>query len=144
MQTPDLEDRYAQILERFAQEAGLMGKASDRRHAPRIPVASRHLTAAVAEKGVRTDIDVLTKDISMSGVCFYADRPFELGVEIELAVAKVFSLTASVVSCEMEETDSTMLEVRYRVRCQFLDEHHGMELMVIAKEAEMREGRAAD
>jgi hypothetical protein len=133
----DLQDRYALILEQFAQELKAPPGAANRRAAPRVPLASREIHAVVSDLGLKADVGVETKDISTTGVCFFADRPFQIGSEVELTVSKVFSLTAAVVSCEMEETDANLLEVRYRVRCKFSDDRHGMELLVLAKESEM-------
>jgi hypothetical protein len=136
-ESTDLQDRYALILEQFAQEMRSPPGARNRRAAPRVPVTTKDIHAVVSDLGVTADVGVETKDISTTGVCFFADRPFQIGTEVDLRVSKVFSLTAAVVSCEMEETDANLLEVRYRVCCKFCDPHHGMELLVLAKESEM-------
>ncbi len=131
----DLKRRYMQILDTLPA-GGRPDGADERRKAPRIPVTSTQFTAAFTDLGVKTLTEVLTKDISTTGVCFFSDQVFPSGAEIDLSVAKVFSLSAVVVSCEMEETDASFLEVRYRVRCRFVNEKQGMEVLVRAKEAE--------
>jgi len=133
----NLQDRYAPILEQPGHGMKLSKGATNRRGASRVRVASKEVHAVVCDLGVAADIGVETKDISTSGVCFFADRSFPAGMEMELKVSNVFSLTALVVSCEMEETDANLLEVRYRVHCKFRDGHDGMELLVLAKDAEM-------
>jgi hypothetical protein len=130
-----LKRRYTQILDTLPA-GGRADGADERRNAPRVPVASTQFTAAFTDLGVKTLTEVRAKDISTTGVCFFSDQVFPSGAEIDLSVAKVFSLTAIVVSCEMEETDATFLEVRYRVRCRFVSEKQGMEILVLAKEAE--------
>ncbi len=135
MNYSDLERRYTQILGQMAMH-GHPGGQDERRAAPRVPISSKQLTASVTDLGVKAVIDVQTRDMSTSGVCFFADRGFSSGAEIELSVAKVFSLSAIVVDCVMEETDASFLEVRYRVRCRFVNEKQGMEILVLAKEAE--------
>lgn len=135
MNDSDLERRYAQILDQFAGLA--QGRQDERRKAPRVPVSTHEITAAVSDLGVRTLTQVQTKDISTSGLCFFAERPFPPDAEIELSVATVYSLSAIVVSCEIEETDASFLEVRYRVRCRFVNERQGMEVLVLAKESEL-------
>lgn len=131
-----LEARYARILEEHADSVMTASGAAERRIAPRIAVNTSGVIASVAELGVKANIEVETRDISTSGVCFLSERPFKAGEECELSVGGAFSLTATVVSCEMEETDSNLLEMRYRVHCRFPDERHGMELLVLAKESE--------
>lgn len=138
----DVKRRYARIVD--ALPAVHPDGAGERRKAPRIPVTSASFTAAFTDVGVKTVAEVQAKDISMSGVCFFSDQPFPAGAEIELSIAKVFSLSAIVVSCDMEETDATFLEVRYRVRCRFENEKQGMELLVLAKEAEMASQETTD
>jgi hypothetical protein len=108
--------------------------AADRRGAPRLRILSRDVRAKLSDLGVSVDIAVDAKDISVTGVCFFTDRGFHTGSEVEVTVSKVFSLTATVLSCEMEETDPNLLEVRYRVRCRFTDEHQGIELLAMAKD----------
>jgi hypothetical protein len=136
MDYSDLERRYTQILNTVPPGARQIG-TGERRKAPRVPVTSAPFTAAFTDLGVRTVMAVRTKDISTSGVCFFSEQPFPSGAEIDLTVANVFSLSAVVVSCEMEETDASFLEVRYCVRCQFVNERQGMEVLVLAKEIEM-------
>jgi len=134
-----IETRYERILQDWGDDFTPLSKEAERRGAPRIPVSAKGVTAQFAELGIKIEIDVQTQDISTSGVCFLSERPFKAGGEFEISVSRVFSLHAVVVSCEMEETDANLMEVRYRVRCRFSNERQGMEMLVLAKETEAGE-----
>jgi hypothetical protein len=131
MPKPRVTQRYAQILAEAAQagEKAAPTSAMERRGAPRVPVTC-------GDVSVNLSYPVTTVDISTGGACFLSEQPFPVGTEISLAVASVFSLAATVVGCNMEESDAVFLEMRYRVRCRFSDEAQGMEVLVLAKERE--------
>jgi hypothetical protein len=127
-----LTDRYAEILAEAARARDARPGDVERRGAPRVPVVT-------GELAVNRQHPVTTVDISISGVCFLSELPFAVGSDLDLSLAGVFSVSARVVGCEMEESDATFLETRYRVRCRFADEEQGMEVLVLTKEQ-----RAAD
>jgi PilZ domain len=85
---------------------------------------------------VNVNVAVSPVDLSVSGACFFAERPFSPGARIDLSVASVFTVQAEVVDCEMEESGEEFLEVHYRVRCRFVDEEAGLEMLVLTKERE--------
>lgn len=129
MSKPQVTERYAQILAETQSAEPAPAATMERRNAPRVSVVC-------GDVAVNATFPVTTIDISTTGASFLSEQPFKAGNEISLSVAKVFSLEATVVGCEMEETDSTFMETRYRVRCKFTDETAGMELLVLSKEYE--------
>ena len=121
-------DRYARILAEAARRGALVESgAIERRGAPRVPVLDGVMS-------VNRQYPVTAVDISISGMCFLSEIPFAVGGEIELSVASTFFISATVVGCAMEESDAMFLETRYRVRCHFVDEDQGMEVLVLTKE----------
>lgn len=88
---------------------------------------------------VNATFPVTTVDVSTTGACFLSEHAFLPGSRISISIADVFSLDATVVACDMEETDAMFLETRYRVHCSFDDESQGMEMLVVAKEHELVE-----
>ena len=124
-------ERYQEILAEAATESPQSAPASalERRGAPRVSVTC-------GDVSVNLVCPVTTVDISTTGACFLSEQAFPVGSELTVTVAAAFSLVATVVGCEMEETDATFMETRYRVRCRFADEAQGMEVLVLAKEHE--------
>jgi hypothetical protein len=131
MDKVDVQHRYREIL---AEETELHGPAptsggAERRGAPRVSVVT-------GDMSVNLEIPVIPVNLSVSGACFFAERPFTLGAQIDVSIAAAFTLKATVVNCAMEESSSEFLEVHYRVHCKFADEDQGLELLVLAKNHE--------
>ena len=125
-----VQDQYTRILAQVTEsQVTSVSAAGERRGAPRVTVTSGEMT-------VNVNVAVSPVDISVSGACFFAERAFTPGSRIEMSVASVFTVPAVVVDCTMEESGSDFLEVHYRVRCKFVDEGAGMELLVLAKDRE--------
>jgi hypothetical protein len=131
MSKSDAQERYDRILADAAQSDTQQRRAGgeERRGAARVSVVS-------GEMAVNMQVPVSPVDLSTTGACFFAERPFPAGTPIEISVASVFTVTATVVDCTMEETGSDFLEVHYRVRARFEDPERGMELLVAAKDRE--------
>jgi hypothetical protein len=87
----------------------------DRRAHPRFKLEGTELTIAV-------HLIVSAIDISRSGVSFYSNYSFRMNQLFALDIGQVFSVTAEVTECTLEETDSSMMETRYRVRSRFLED----------------------
>jgi hypothetical protein len=123
-------DHYARILAEISDSTTpTLPATGERRGAPRVSVTSGDMT-------VNLNVAVSPVDISISGACFFAERAFAPGTRIEMSVASVFTVSAVVVDCMMEESGSEFMEVHYRVRCKFVDEGAGMELLVLTKDRE--------
>ncbi len=73
-------------------------------------------------------------DVSVTGIALYSDFPFEVGKWITITLGKAFSVEAEVRGCEVVESDPTLLEHKYLVRCGFEDEETGMKFLVMIKE----------
>lgn len=131
MEKSETQERYLRILAGVAESETRHRRTGgeERRGASRVSVIS-------GEMAVNMQVPVSPVDISATGACFYAERPFPAGTTIEVSVASVFTVSATVVDCEMEETGSDFLEVHYRVRARFADPEQGMELLVLAKDRE--------
>jgi hypothetical protein len=131
MDKQDTQQKYQQILVQEAESlAGEEAKAgAERRGAPRVSVVC-------GEMAVNSQVPVSPVNISVSGACFFAERPFPIGSRIEVSIAGVFTVQATVVNCAMEESSSELMEFHYRVHCRFDDEDDGLELLVLAKERE--------
>jgi hypothetical protein len=128
----DVQERYNDIIaEAAAAKRSEASAAEDRRTAPRVSVVA-------GDMSVNLEVAVSPVDISSGGVCFFAERPFPIGSEIEVSIAAAFKVRATVVHCAMEESGSEFLEVHYCVRCQFSDHEQGMQLLVLAKDRENR------
>ena len=130
-----VRERYEQIVADEAErgegrsDGAAPAGGAERRVTPRVAVVCADMT-------VNFQIPVSAVNLSAGGACFFSERPFTPGNRIELSIAAVFSVQATVVHCVMEETDSDLLEVHYRVHCQFDDEAEGRSLLVLAKEQE--------
>ena len=69
---------------------------------------------------VRLRVSVI--NISRSGVTFYSNYRFEHGSRLTVNIGAVFSLESEVVTCEMQEYDADLLEIRYSIRAKFVEE----------------------
>lgn len=70
-------------------------------------------------------------DLSKSGYAFHSERMYSNGEEAPLTIRGAFEAHATVVSCEIEETDTDFLEFMYRVRCEFTNSEHGMIIILL-------------
>ena len=59
-------------------------------------------------------------DISEGGVCFYSDHQFKPGRRMKLNIKNMLGVEIEVVRCEMEMTDDTFMEAKYKVAAEFV------------------------
>ncbi len=82
---------------------------------------------------IDVQLQVSVIDISRSGVCFFTNVRFQPGHRFSFSLGDVFAVVAEVVDCNAEETDSGLMEVRYRVRCRFVEQelelHHLLKII---------------
>ncbi|MDH4249493.1 MAG: PilZ domain-containing protein, partial [Deltaproteobacteria bacterium] len=79
-------------------------------------------------------------DISLSGISLMSAKPFLPGSVLQLQLGKAFQVDASVVGCDMEETDSDLMEMQYRIRCRFTDLVDTKQILVMIKEMDLLSG----
>jgi hypothetical protein len=87
--------------------------AADKRRHPR-------LTPAGAQALIGHNPDLHLIDVTDDWVEFYASTYYTPGLPVQVQVDSAPPSQGEVVTCLLEETDSNLLEVRYRVRCRFL------------------------
>jgi hypothetical protein len=102
---------------------------AERRENPRFKLNSGYVW-------VRVEPRFTVVDVSISGIAFNSNLSFPIGQTIQLVLDGAFLVESRVVSCQMVEADSALLEVQYNVRCEFLNREHGMQLLVMIKEME--------
>ncbi len=73
-------------------------------------------------------------DLSATGMAFLSDISFKPGTSITLFLEETMGMQANVIGCVMLETDSDMLETRYRVQCRFDNEEHGRRVLLMMSE----------
>lgn len=114
MTIDDQEERYEHLLQEaeveISLESGNVG-ASQRKH-PRFDIQN-------TEMQVDVPLQVSVVNISRSGVCFFSNQRFEIGQKFDFKVGSLFSIQAEVILCEMEETDSGLMEMHFQVRSKF-------------------------
>lgn len=77
-------------------------------------------------------------NISIGGISFYSDSPFEIGTKLLMSALGMIALEVDVLNCEMEETDADMMEFRYRVRAKFGPHVNGYQVYVLAREMHLQ------
>lgn len=125
------EADYQQLLE-DAQKKGeieILPDKSEQRKYPRIRMITRSIQVHDPQH-----YEIL--DMSIGGMSFYSDLPFEEEKVITISLEGLLTIEARVIKCSMEETDPMFLEVRYKIHCKFEDERYGMRLMVLALQSE--------
>ena len=70
-------------------------------------------------------------DLSKTGYAFHSEKKYEIGEEVPLNLREAFVAQAKVMGCEMVESDSSFLEFKYMVRCQFFSQEHGMIILLL-------------
>ena len=123
---------YAELLER-AKELGRVDTdpaTQERRLWPRVDLVKAKI-AIVVEPVVRV------LNISAEGLAFHSDVPFQPGQTLQITLGQAWRTTAKVMSCEIEETDSDLMELRYLVGCGFSDPDAGETMMVELVKAEL-------
>ena len=106
--------------------------AEERRETPRFKLTSGKIWIKV-----ETPFEII--DLSKDGASFFSHIPFQPGQIIFLALDKAFQIEAEIINCNLEEMDDLLMELRYRVSCQFTSKEHGMQLVVMFKEMDKLE-----
>lgn len=135
----NIRDVWQEGYERLLKDARKSGTVHqrdavhERRVHPRFPVASRDVSAA-EERGVRL------QDMSISGLAFESANAHYPARSLTVSLANVFSTETEVLACEALPSRNPDGPVRYRVRCRFLDEEHGLQFLTLTLELERVEG----
>ena len=106
---------------------------SGNRENPRFGLSNAHVWIRVP-----TRFDLI--EVSITGISFFSNMAFGVDELVMLTLDKAFVIEAQVKECVLVESNSDMLEVRYRIGCLFTDSSHGMQLLVMLKEMS-REGK---
>ena len=122
---------YQRLLVK-AEAAGAVGSRStthERRQHPRFPIRSEDVSTSA--EGVLT-----VRDMSLSGLAFETGVHYEADRRLLVALAGVFSTETDILACDRLPEDSPEGSPRYRVRCRFRDEEHGLQFLTLALELE--------
>ena len=120
-----MDDEYGRLLE-IAHRKGLavqMQPSTERRGHARISLSRPRLQVAVSA-------NVVPLDISASGISLLSDHKASPGTDISISVDQGYQIIATVVDCDMVESDVTLLEAKYRLHCTFADPDAGKLLAV--------------
>ena len=82
-------------------------------------------------------------NISVGGVAFFSDVYFADGTNLLLSALGMIALDVEVLNCELEETDSSFMEFKYRVRGKFGPRVNGYQVYVLAREMFLKQVREA-
>lgn len=83
-------------------------------------------------------------NISIGGLAFYSDLFFDNGTKLLMSALGMIALDVEVLSCEMEEIDSELMEYKYRVRTKFGPRVNGYQVYVLAREMYLQEKEGAE
>lgn len=131
----NIRDVWNEGYERLLHEARTSGAvdmlASDdeRRRHPRFRVVTHDVVAM--ERGA-----VQVEDMSLSGLAFRCGSDLQSGEELTVSLANVFSTETEVLACERLPKDGPGGAPRFRVRCRFKDEEHGLQFLTLTLELE--------
>ena len=127
----DWEKEYERLLaeSRKHGQVAEADKSEGHRSQPRFHLKDSHVWIRVP-----TRFDLL--EISIAGISFNSNTPFQVGENLLLTLDKAFSIEAKVVECLLTESDSGLMELRYRIGCAFIDQNHGMQMLVMLKDLE--------
>ena len=127
------DDEYQSLL-RLARENGELaegGAESERRVHPRFNLRMESVW-------MKMDAPLSVTDISLTGIALLSSKPFMPGAVLQLQVGKAFHIEATVVGCEMEETDPALLDMSYRLRCRFAEGFDTKQILVLIKEMDLQ------
>ncbi|MDH4247950.1 MAG: hypothetical protein OEW39_09040 [Deltaproteobacteria bacterium] len=122
---------YERLLQK-ARQTGEIAEADQKeghRSQPRFRLNHSHVWIRVP-----TRFDLI--EVSIAGVSFLSNLNFQVGENLLLTLDRAFSVEAQVIECSLTESDSTFMEMCYRVGCAFNDLNHGMQMLVMLKEME--------
>ena len=120
-----MNDEYDRLLETARRKglAGMMPPSTERRGQPRISLNRPRLQVAISA-------NVVPVDISASGIALLSEHQASPGTDISISVDQGYQVIATVVDCDMVESDATLLEAKYRLHCIFADPDAGKLLAV--------------
>lgn len=125
-------ERVYEILIEQSRERGELESEeypSNHRKHPRIRVNALSLS-------VDGEHDVDTIDLSVAGVSFYSETPFEAGIRIMLSPDEIFHTAAVVVDCQHAHDVEDVDDQLYRISCRFEDNESGVEFMLLTRDLE--------
>lgn len=126
--------------ERFGSQPQTLPAGAERRKDPRFAIPGEAKVFVHLKPRA-----FLLDNISVGGMAFYSDMPFEPGNTITLSAMGALAIDAEVVHCEMIEKQEAMLEYQYLVRTRFQPSVNGYQAFVLALEVvenTLRETRA--
>ena len=80
-------------------------------------------------------------NISISGISFYSEVNFKTGTKLVMSAMGMIALEVEVLSSEIEETDPSLMEYKYRVRAKFGPHVNGYQVYVLAREMQMQSSK---
>jgi len=123
------EEEYERILNQAIEggEVRVLPSGSEKRRHPRFRLSSSQI---LVTEPVPHDV----VDLSISGLAFYAQRPFSMGQLIMVSLRQILAIQAEVLGCDpLSAPDAP---APYKVRCRFTDEDYGLRFLVLAMEME--------
>ena len=126
------DSEYNQLLNsaRKTGEFKELKSGAERRNHPRFPLKMESVWMKMASP-------FTVADISLSGISLLSNKPFLPGSTLQLQLVKAFQVESVVVGCDMEEADSDLLDMQYRVRCRFSDLMDTKQILVMIKEMDL-------
>ncbi len=124
----NVERAYRQLVDNGLSAGRIELRAgTDQREEPRFQMHKR-------EVAVRVEPRLKLVDLSASGVALLSEQAFQPGEVLQLILKDALAFKVQVEGCDLVETDTDLLEMRYRVRCRFNDEGGGKQFLVLMEE----------
>ena len=117
----EIQEAYQRVLENYQEEITFSDSMAgpEKRQFPRFKVKTSNLwISSLPEFSVA--------DLSANGIALLSNHPVEAGKLLTLSEGKMLSVESKVVACTLEMDASG----QFRIRCLFLEELKGMELLV--------------
>lgn len=127
------DEEYERILQGALQgnRINVLPSGSERRRHPRFKLNQAQIL--VTEQVPRHVVD-----LSISGLAFYAERPFAVGQTIMISLRQILAIQAEVLGSDaLAGPDAP---APYKIRCQFADPDYGLRFLVIALEMDGASG----
>ena len=114
---------------RFGSRPGDLPAGAERRKDPRFAIPGEAKVYVHLKPRA-----FLLDNISIGGMAFYSDMPFQQGHAFTLSAMGAMAIDAEVVHCEMIETREDLMEYQYLVRARFRPSVNGYQAFVLALE----------
>jgi hypothetical protein len=130
----NLHELWFEGYQRLLREARARAAVSDligpdeRRGHPRFRIGSQDVTT-------NHERPLALRDMSITGLAFESARGYFTDRQVTLSLANVFSAETEVLACDPLAPEAHG-GPRYRVRCRFRDEEHGLQFLTLALELE--------